>query len=274
MQIFDFVKTFQWIEGQSDMNKAVFVGCSWSWGQGLELASPTSYGVDWTNRSQQWRELTTEQLDFIQTHRWSKRISDKLGLKEVNLSQPGNSNGKSLSTLIEYIQNRGVNDVSTIFFQLTHPFRSFSLDLEGSTPMTGWELAQSIESGLKSGKLDIREVDNTLHQNFEVMGERYGIFLKELTKWFDELRSEYPHLRIHLIEWVSEVQVEIQTNPYWVNLFGGETPMEWSKRMRLTGGDWMEDRGFPLLFPEGHLSIEGMEIFSEVLYDKIKPLYL
>ena len=76
IRIFDFVKTFQWIEGQTDMNKAVFVGCSWSWGQGLELASPTSYGVDWANRSQQWRELTTEQFHFIQTHRWSKKIVD------------------------------------------------------------------------------------------------------------------------------------------------------------------------------------------------------
>lgn len=256
------------------MNKILFTGCSWSWGQGLELASPQSYGMDWIGRGQQWDRLSKEQTHFIKTNRWSKLISNRLGLEEVNLSQPGNSNGKSLSTLVEYIENRGLNDVESIVFQLTHPFRSFSFDLEGSTPMSGLELAQLIESGLAVGKMDLKWVDTTLHQNFELLGERYRIFVMELTKWFDSLRIQYPHIKIHLIEWVREVQIEIETNPYWIDLFGGETPMEWSKRMRLTGSDWMVDRGFPLLFPEGHLCIDGNRIFGDILYDKIKTLYL
>jgi hypothetical protein len=50
--------------------------------------------------------------------------------------------------------------------------------------------------------------------------------------------------------------------------------MEWSIENRLRGEDWMKRNGFKLLFPEGHLSIDGMGIFTDILYDKIKPLYL
>jgi hypothetical protein len=259
------------------MNKILFTGCSWSWGQGLELASPTSYGVDWEGRGQQWNKLSSEQMEFIQTNRWSKLVSNRLGLEEVNLSQPGNSNGKSLSTLVEYIENRGINDVDSIVFQLTHPFRSFAFKTEGITPTTGMEFALLIESELNRNRLDLdwlSEMSKKLDENFELLSERHLIFLEELTKWFDGLKGKYPNLKIHLIEWISEVNTPIVENPYYVNLFGGKSVMEWSMENELTGTDWMRKNGFKLLFTEGHLSIDGMEIFTDILYDKIKPLYL
>lgn len=259
------------------MNKAIFGGCSWSWGQGLELASPTSYGVDWEGRGQQWKTLSTEQLDFIQTHRWTKTISDKLGLEEINLSTPGNSNGKSLQSVSEYIQKWGVNDVESIFFQLTHPFRYFALETEGRTPTTGMEFAKCIEDGLNRNRFDLnwmKSMEESLNENFRLLSERHVIFLGELTKWFDKLRIQNPNLKIHLIEWIAEVDTPILDNPYYVNLFDGKSVMEWSMENRLTGTDWMRDKGFPLLFTEGHLSIDGMIGFSDILYDKIKDLYL
>ena len=277
MRRFVFVRTSQWIEKPYRMNKILFTGCSWSWGQGLELASPTSYGVDWEGRGQQWNKLSSEQMEFIQTNRWSKLVSNRLGLEEVNLSQPGNSNGKSLSTLVEYIENRGLNDVDSIVFQLTHPFRSFAFKTEGITPTTGMEFALLIESELNRNRLDLdwlSEMSKKLDENFELLSERHLIFLVELTKWFDGLMGKYPNLKIHLIEWISEVNTPIVENPYYVNLFGGKSVMEWSMENELTGTDWMRKNGFKLLFPEGHLSIDGMKIFTDILYDKIKPLYL
>ena len=131
-------------------NKVLFAGCSYTWGQGLELAYPPNYGKDWEGRCINWPLLSEEQKNFIKENRWTKIVSDKLNLIEINLSRPGHSNGESLSKLQEYIKNNGLNDVKYIFLQLTSEMRDYSFKcIEGiDDSMTGMELALIIEKKL------------------------------------------------------------------------------------------------------------------------------
>jgi hypothetical protein len=255
------------------VKRLLVTGCSWTWGQGIELAYPPNYGQDWENRSQNWMKLSEPQLEFIKGNRWSKLLADRMGLEEVNVSTPGNSNGNSLKSLVEWVNGNDLSEVDTIIFQLTHPFRYFALNVEGNTPTTGMELAQCIERQLKSGKVSLNwmhSMHEKLTSNFKLLEERHFSFMIALTKWFDEMKVEYPNLNIHILEWISETKYDMNTNPYYLNPFDGVSVMDWSTNEKLRGQDWMEGNGFKTLFPEGHLSIDGMKIFSDIIYDKIK----
>lgn len=255
------------------MKKLLVTGCSWTWGQGIELAYPPNYGMDWENRSQNWMKLSEGQLEFIRTNRWSKLLADKMGLEEVNVSTPGNSNASSLKSLVEWIDKNDLNDTDTIIFQITHPFRYFALNMEGNTPTTGYELAEYIEKELKKGKLDLNWMNSMheqIHTNFILLEERHNSFMEALTNWFTELKETHPSLNIHILEWIDETDYNMVENPYYLNLFNGKSVMDWSNDNKLTGQHWMNNNGFKTLFPEGHLSIDGMKIFSDILYDKIK----
>ena len=258
-------------------NKVIFAGCSFTWGQGLELAHPDNYGQDWEGRLNNWPQLSQKHIEFIKENRWTKLVCDELGYEEINVSRPGHSNGESVYKLKKYIKENGTKNLKYIFLQLTSEFRDFSFLEEDTTPITGKELALIIEKNLNEndGWNDINrmnEIKSKLDNNFDLMKERNNILLSEVAKWFKKLEKENTDLKCYLIKWNSEFKSDDIQNEFFLNLFDEDiTVLEWSQTNKLTGQDWMKKNGFQC-FEENHLSIEGMKIFKDIFIKKLNQL--
>lgn len=261
------------------MKKLLISGCSFAYGLGLELFHPEINGKDWPDRPSTWKERKPHIKQFIYDNRWGKLLADKLGLKEVNVSTPGNSNlGASLS-LKEWINLNGLDDVDTIVFQLTCPVRAAALPNE-SEVMTGYELAMYLEKYLNT--TDWKNLENNqyimslLDSSYNL--KRNEICVEDLTRMFDEFEKR--GIKCYLLEWLRQEQFGyptskmapfMRTNKYRLNLFGtDETVEDWSERRRLKGGHWMQDNGYHMYFWEGHLGIEGCKELANEIYKAIK----
>lgn len=71
-----------------------------------------TFGCSWSNGT----ELPTL---IKETHRFSRLLSDKLGLVDINLSETGGSNIRSINLLLEMIMNNTINDEDVVLFQVT-----------------------------------------------------------------------------------------------------------------------------------------------------------
>lgn len=257
------------------MGKIIYTGCSFTWGQGLELAYPPNYGQDWEDRSRNWPLLSEEQRQFIRENRWTKLLSDKMGLEEINVSRPGHSNGESLLKLKQWVNENGLDDVNYIIFQLTHEYRDFSFIEEQTEPMTGMELAELIEKKLaeNDGWDDLNRLQimmEKIRDNFDLMEERHLALLTKVTDWFDWIEKEYPNCKCYFINWVNESMVNNYDNPHTLPLFDKKkNVLLWSKENGYHGEDWMRKQGFKVLFGENHLSIDAMKVFADILYKEL-----
>jgi hypothetical protein len=257
------------------MEKIVYTGCSFTWGQGLELAYPPNYGKDWVDRSRNWPLLSEEQKEFIRQNRWTKLLSDKMGMEEVNVSRPGHSNGESLIKLKHWIDENGLDGVKYIIFQITHEFRDFSFIEEQNEPLTGMELAELIEKKLMEGDgwndlNRMQEIMHKLRNNFDLMEDRHLAFLTKVTDWFYKIEKEHPNCKCYFINWVNESKINNYDYPHTLPLFDKKkNVLLWSKEKGYHGEDWMKKQGFEVLFGENHLSIDAMPIFADIIYDEL-----
>lgn len=249
------------------MKKLLISGCSFSYGSGLELFHPDINGKDWPERQSDWNKATDEVKRFIQANRWSKLLADKLGLEEVNVSKPGNSNLSSSLSLKGWINENGLEGVDTIIFQLTISVRAATLPDE-SEVLTGSELAMYLERYLKN--FNAYDYSNNPYVmaalNMDSNLERNQVCIQDLVRMFDEYTKM--GIKCYFLEWVEQSDEPI---PYKLNLFGtGETVNDWSDRRRLKGGHWMEDMGYQTYSWEGHLGLEGCKELANEIYNSIK----
>jgi hypothetical protein len=250
------------------MKKLLIGGCSFSYGQGLELFHPDINGKDWPERPRQWDTLPNHIKKFTYENRWSKLLADKLGLEEINTSKPGNSNLSSSIFLKSWINKNGLDDIDTIIFQLTIPVRSGILPDEKTNILTGYELAIYLEKYLN--EIHWKDLDSNQHilslldENSNI--ERNKTCIEDLIKTFDEYTKI--GIKCYFLEWISQNQPnEI---PYRLNLFGtGETVHDWADRKKLNGGHWMEENNNHQYFWEGHLSLNGNRELTNEIYNSL-----
>jgi len=252
------------IQKRNNMKKLLIGGCSFSYGQGLELFHPEINGKDWPERPGQWDSFPNHIKQFMYENRWPKLLADKLKLEEINTSKPGNSNLSSSLFLKSWINKNGLDDVDTIIFQLTIPVRAGIMPDETTEILTGYELATYLEKYLN--EINWKDLGSNqyilslLDENTNI--ERNKTCIEDLIKMFDEYTKM--GIKCYFLEWIS--QNEPQEIPYRLNLFGtGETVHSWSDRKKLNGGHWMQENNNHQYFWEGHLSLNGnVELTNEI----------
>lgn len=253
------------------MKKLLISGCSYAYGQGLELFHPEINGKDWQGRPQQWKNLPNNLKEFIYKNRWGQLLSDKLGLEEYNVSVPGSSNISATIYLKNAINSIGISNIDTIVYQTTHPMRAGILPGETEEILTGYELANYLEKYLNETGWKNLKTDQTV-LNFinseKINLERNKICIEDLTKTFDYLTNL--GIKCYILEWQPHTEVEFSKNPFRLNLFEtGETVENWAEKNRLKGGHWMQDNDYTMYFWEGHLSLEGNKLLAEEIYKVI-----
>ena len=246
------------------MKKLLIGGCSFSYGQGLELFHPEINGKDWPERPHQWNDLPIHIKNFIYQNRWTKLLSDKLGLEEINTSKPGNSNLSASLSLKEWINKNGLDDVDSIIFQLTIPVRAGIMPDETTGILTGYELATYLEKYLRD--TDWKDFQNNqyilslLNEDYNI--ERNKICIEDLIKMFDDYTKR--GIKCYFLEWIDHKN--FKSNQYRLNLFGtNESVNDWADRKKLCGGHWMKKNGYHQYFWEGHLGLDGsIELANEI----------
>lgn len=249
------------------MKKLLIAGCSFSYGQGLELFHSDINGKDWPERPGQWNQLSDDIKSFIYQNRWSKLLSDKMNLEETNVSRPGNSNLSASLLLKEWIKKNGIDDVDTIIFQLTIPVRAGIAPDEKTGVLTGYELAIYLEKYLQDTNWKDFEHNQYVLSllNEELNIERNKTCINDLVRMFDEYTKL--GIKCYFLEWISQYELEI---PYKLHLFGnGESVGNWSENEKLNGGHWMEKNGYHQYHWEGHLSIDGNIQLANEIYKNL-----
>ena len=132
------------------MEKIYFDGCSYTWGQSLEL-----YCNDldiFTHDRMSKYVFTKEDIDFVTKNRYSTIVSNKLGLEETNKSKSSKSNGKILNDL----KSQNIHNFKYFIIQLTHFDRFFT---------NGWEwIAHPVcyENLIKEGRITKKNIDYSI----------------------------------------------------------------------------------------------------------------
>ena len=108
------------VQLENNMKKIYFDGCSYTYGQSLELyCNPLNIFSD--NRLSHYK-FTNEDIEFIKNNRYSGLVSTIGKFNEYNKSRNGKSNGRILFDL----KSENINEYEYVIIQLTHFGRFFT----------------------------------------------------------------------------------------------------------------------------------------------------
>lgn len=130
----------------------IFVGCSFTWGGGLEYFAPFKDVPDPQNNKFDKKKITFAIMNFIKANRFSRMVVNHFKMWEVNMLHCGGSNKASINQvetmfgLGEYInhtdkyfenihmQRYSPDEIEYLIFELTDSFRNYLIDINKETP--------------------------------------------------------------------------------------------------------------------------------------------
>jgi hypothetical protein len=192
-------------------NIAIFSGASNTFGLGLEIELRDKYNDDkWLKENGLFLPLPREPEDvpFWKEHRWTKLVSDDLGLIEYNVhdkfvhdSHP--MGGNSIETLWFLNRDDGslkdiLNKTKYIILEISY-LRWWDEKLHGSND--GFEYPNTVR--------EIIDLINNKESNDGVVAKALEwinqlderIYWKESFKKYKELKEKYPHIEFVLLPW-------------------------------------------------------------------------
>lgn len=239
------------VQPESNMKKIYFNGCSYTWGQGLELyCNPLDIFGD--NRMSKYI-FTKNDIDFITKNRYSAIVSNHLGFLETNQSVSGKSNGKILNDL----KSVKIADYEYCIIQLTHFGRFFT---------NGWEwqsLPATIKSLISEKRITQDDVNYTV-ANVEKIQLEYFL---ELEKLF----VNYPNkLKIifHSDEWETILTIE-QIEKYGISVDGEYMIRKWADKNKLFINQQKEFKYHIATSGDTHLIPEGHKLLAESIIKQL-----
>jgi hypothetical protein len=233
------------------MKKIYFDGCSYTYGQSLELyCNPLDIFSD--NRMSKY-VFTKEDINFITKNRYSAIVSNHFRFIEKNNSINGKSNGKILFDL----KKENIEEYEYVIIQLSHFDRFFTNNFQWTPyPFT-------IENIIKEKKITQKQVDYTI-DNIEKIQLEYFL---ELEKLF----VNYPNkLKIifHSNEWENVLSKE-QIEKYGVSMGDEYMIRKWAENNNMFINQQPKFKKHITSSEDTHLSIEGHTILAQSIIKQL-----
>ena len=239
------------VQLENNMKKIYFDGCSYTYGQSLELyCNPLDIFSD--NRMSKY-VFTKEDINFITKNRYSAIVSNHFEFIEKNNSINGKSNGKILFDL----KKENIEEYEYVIIQLSHFDRFFTNNFQWTPyPFT-------IENIIKEKKITQKQVDYTI-DNIEKIQLEYFL---ELEKLF----VNYPNkLKIifHSNEWENILSKE-QIEKYGVSMGDEYMIRKWAENNNMFINQQPKFKKHITSSEDTHLSIEGHTILAQSIIKQL-----
>jgi hypothetical protein len=239
------------VQLENNMKKIYFDGCSYTYGQSLELyCNPLDIFSD--NRMSKY-VFTKEDINFITKNRYSAIVSNHFRFIEKNNSINGKSNGKILFDL----KKENIEEYEYVIIQLSHFDRFFTNNFQWTPyPFT-------IENIIKEKKITQKQVDYTI-DNIEKIQLEYFL---ELEKLF----VNYPNkLKIifHSNEWENILSKE-QIEKYGVSMGDEYMIRKWAENNNMFINQQPKFKKHITSSEDTHLSIEGHTILAQSIIKQL-----
>lgn len=178
----------------------IFVGCSFTWGGGLEYYPPFKDIPDSNTSPYDEQKITFAIMNFIKANRFSRLVANHFGMWEANRLNCGGSDDGSIdqvkmmlqlgnhnhngyaSKQFENIrmQRYSVDEIDCVVFQLTDPFRNYRINIDGE------DLVINIA---QIRKRNIAELDDNNINNFkntldkETFDKFFKFYMDNFNSW-------------------------------------------------------------------------------------------
>jgi hypothetical protein len=236
----------------NNMKKIYFDGCSYTFGQSLELYC-NSLDIFEHNRMSKYK-FTREDLEFIKKNRYSSIVSNHLIFEETNKARNGKSNGRILFDLNQH----NINNYEYVIIQLTHFGRYFTKN------MHEWQShKETIDFMLNNNFLTQKEIDYTI-ENIEKIQLEYFIDLENKFKDFPNKLK----IIFHSNEWEDILSKE-QIEKYGISIDGEYMIRKWAELNNMFINQQPKFKDTIFASHDTHLCIEGHKILAESIIKQL-----
>jgi hypothetical protein len=195
----------------------IFVGCSFTWGGGLEYYAPFKDIPNPYDYQFDEQKITFAIMNFIKANRFSRLVANHFGMWEVNRMNNGGADNESINEIKKMLiynnnskQFKGFgcdrysqDEIEYVIFQLTDPFRNNSININGEN--------LSINIG-QIRKRNIHELDDNNINSFKntlddaTFNKFFKFYTDNFTNW-EEMENYFILQNLtNLIELFKEVE--------------------------------------------------------------------
>jgi hypothetical protein len=240
------------VQLENNMKKIYFDGCSYTFGQSLELYC-NPLGIFEHNRMSKY-EFTNEDILFLKKNRYSAIVSKYFELLETNNSKNGKSNGRILFDL----NQNDINNYEYVIIQLTHFGRYFT------KKMHEWQShKETIDFMLNNNFLTQDEIDYTI-ENIEKIQLNYFLELENIFKDFPNKLK----IIFHSNEWENILSNE-QIEKYGISIDGEYMIRRWAEKNNMFINQQPQFKDTKFASHDTHLCIEGHTILAQSIIKQL-----
>lgn len=263
----------------TDKKIAIFSGSSHFQGLGLEIELSKRYNsIDWLTKNgvNPNQPYITSDMNIHEKYRWSKLLSDKMGIKEWNCygSNSPLGDGSDIQFFEKLLNDKiDLTNVSYIFQELTSATR---LRYE-YTIYTPSELLELMKSKKLSKSLK-QELEQWLDDN------ENGLTYDRFKTLFKEVLNKYPKIKFHIINWYGSY-FDLLTKDFKNNILNyidkKSNPnhsfhnglIDDGMVIRQTAFCYNSNRTWEVNWFDEHANKEGQKHVAEIIYRQInKPI--
>ena len=236
--------------------KIYFDGCSYTFGQSLELyCNPLNV---FTHDRMSKYVFNGNDFNFIRNNRWSNLVSIKMDSMEHNYSINGNANGRILYDLKRHLSYTSIEEFDYYIIQLTHFERFFS-----SGNFQWFPHPDSMKSLIDEGVITFEEQEYTI-SNIKQIQLNYYLELIDIFK-------NYPH-RLKILFWSNEwkdiLSVE-EMSKFGLSFDGEYIVDDWANNNNLHICNDDKFLGSGIVAKDKHLSLEGHKILANKIIEQL-----
>jgi len=235
------------------MKKIYFDGCSYTFGQSLELYC-NSLDIFSEDRMSKY-VFTDDDIEYIKNNRYSGIVSKHFGFIEKNNSINGKSNGKILFDLKK--ENLNIEEYAYVIIQLSHFDRFFTNNYQWDAhPFT-------IKNIIKEKLITQEQIDYTI-DNIEKIQLEYFLELEKLfVKYPNKLKIIF-----HSNEWETILSKE-QIKKYGISIDGEYMIRRWAEKNNSFINSEDKFKFHIATSNDTHLTIEGHKILAQEIIKQL-----
>ena len=265
------------------MNKAIWCrGCSFTFGEGLQYFS--DFSTITIPMGQTWYEeyLTHTQHRFIQNHRYSKLLANKLNTVDINGSENGGTNGKTLASLDKLLRPKDalnckirptyldehyieLEELGLIVIQFTDLFRE-DVEINGKRFNAASKYKNS--NDWINEIAPIMDFDEFCYKVAESTVNKFEETLKKI-------EEKNPNIIVRVFNWFPEMDKPLRNNEYFKDKvltfeINGVSYTNFKDMIYAKLGITVEETFYPKLKNDQHFNLEGHKIIADTIYASIK----
>jgi hypothetical protein len=240
------------VQLENNMKKIYFDGCSYTFGQSLELyCNPLDI---FTEKRMSHYSFTNSDIEFLNKNRYSGLVSQNLKFDETNLSKNGKSNGRILFDL----KKQNIDEYEYVIIQLTHFGRFFTNN------MHDWISSNdAIEYLLKNKILSKDVIDYTIDNIDKIQYEYY----LELISLFKNCPNKLKII-FHSNEWES-ILTKQEIEKYGITIDGEYMIRKWAENNNMFINQEPQFKTQIATAYDTHLTLEGHKILAEQIIKQL-----